>query len=722
MPNYHDPIKLSIKFLGPVLKLNVVLSNQKKQFIYAGNGIGKSFITRAFHYLDAYQLSLSDDTSTDEQAVHESFPRIDFASEESPDGGSYFSIQRGSDKGEIILSSGLEPKIHLEGFIFHVFSEEFVNDELKLKEFKNLGKSEKKIIFDKNIGTLDDLDETIPDLGEHAFRMRNDLGKKFNSQINTKLINELGIDENILHNSDLNVNELIAREIYLSALEGNDFENYHKTILELKRTNKEIIVPKVQEITLIEHNLVDLFNLPDYKKSYDVNINILGELEGKFTTLVIEYERQRSFQQKLATSFPKIEFSEYKDYGDEIESVFENVKLLKNILESREEMKTNPSYLFFEPTIIESILTLNTKILKNNNRLDEICTSINEKTELLYKLEFYTCNAFKVRFHEENYETISQILETEERQAELIERRKILEKSVPSLETRYSVSESFNSLLRMCFGKKYYFDPVSYSITLNGVIVKRSLLKTISEGEKNIIAFCYFLSSIHTKIKNVSDYKKIFLIIDDPVTSISHEFIYKISQILKNLHITKFGKFEFEIPKTQDESELFLPFIILTHNSYFSYLLLSNNVVGRKSGFLLYEESGVHKLTEYPKLSSTFQVQLFEVYCITKGKSPNIETGNTVRSVLESIGRFCYPNFINLTNFLKFLARDKKIDSMDVILHSLSHAFYDDGKLPLENLRQACEETLKVVKLLTPGQLELIKSMYQDPNLIDMQD
>ena len=46
------PLQLKATCLGPVAKLDAPLSKSARNMIYARNGTGKSFITRALRYLD----------------------------------------------------------------------------------------------------------------------------------------------------------------------------------------------------------------------------------------------------------------------------------------------------------------------------------------------------------------------------------------------------------------------------------------------------------------------------------------------------------------------------------------------------------------------------------------------------------------------------------------------------------------------------------------------
>ena len=51
----------------------------------------------------------------------------------------------------------------------------------------------------------------------------------------------------------------------------------------------------------------------------------------------------------------------------------------------------------------------------------------------------------------------------------------------------------------------------------------------LSDGEKSILAFCFFLANIHGVVENESDYNRLFLVIDDPVSSMDFNYVYNVS-------------------------------------------------------------------------------------------------------------------------------------------------------------------------------------------------
>src|SRR3546814_12065136 len=94
-------MEVSATCLGPVQKLNAPLSKHAQNLIYARNGTGKSFLTRAFRYLDMH--GQGEDIS--DAAFHQ-------ISEESPDNGGRFALVQGTTNIGSLTRSQLQIKVN----------------------------------------------------------------------------------------------------------------------------------------------------------------------------------------------------------------------------------------------------------------------------------------------------------------------------------------------------------------------------------------------------------------------------------------------------------------------------------------------------------------------------------------------------------------------------------------------------------------------------------
>lgn len=274
------------------------------------------------------------------------------------------------------------------------------------------------------------------------------------------------------------------------------------------------------------------------------------------------------------------------------------------------------------------------------------------------------------------------------------------------------MADTFSILLKEFFSENYVFDKENFVLKRGANEMTRGVHRTLSEGEKTAIAFCYFVACIHRKVEANGDYKKIFLVFDDPVTSMSYDFIFSIAQTLKNLNVSDQGEISVNPSRINGNSCIRPELLILTHSSYFFNVAFSNRVIDEKAAFSLYVENGVHKLTNINKYVAPFQQQLQDIYRVVEGQEPDHGTGNSIRSVLEAIGRFCRPDKADsLSNFITFLAAEEGMVLRSVMINSLSHgSYYEESPSP-EDLKLACGEAIQVVERFAKGQLEAIKAM-----------
>lgn len=190
----------------------------------------------------------------------------------------------------------------------------------------------------------------------------------------------------------------------------------------------------------------------------------------------------------------------------------------------------------------------------------------------------------------------------------------------------------------------------------------------------------------------------------------SYDFVFAIAQTLKNLNISDRGEISIK-PHNIDGNKCWKPdLLLLTHSSYFFNISLTNRVVDDNAAFALHTDGESHSLARFNKYIAPFQEQLSDIHAVANGKDPDHTTANSVRSVLEAIGRFCRPDKSDsLTNFVKHLAGEEGMSIKSVLINSLSHGTYYEETPPPDDLVLACKETLVVVERYAVGQLELIK-------------
>ena len=205
--------------------------------------------------------------------------------------------------------------------------------------------------------------------------------------------------------------------------------------------------------------------------------------------------------------------------------------------------KTELSFLLECMKLKELIERNNTEIKNANTKKEEAKKTI---------INYYVYPFF------ENYDKNKQWCKKAEKKIEYTKQRiKDLHKKDEALQRELSSqSKACEEIEKYCetiFGtKKFSF---TYDEKNSSYVIQRvknnSIARNISEGEKTIIAFSFFVSSLLEKDFNIQDG---IVVIDDPISSLDQEYLFNIYILIAR-----------EIFKKQKPNQTF----ILTHNFYF---------------------------------------------------------------------------------------------------------------------------------------------------------
>lgn len=266
------------------------------------------------------------------------------------------------------------------------------------------------------------------------------------------------------------------------------------------------------------------------------------------------------------------------------------------------------------------------------------------------------------------------------------------------------MADTLEELISFAFHGRYSFDRESFSVKRDKKDMVRGSDRTLSDGEKTILAFCYFVAQSHLKVSEVGDYKKLYLIVDDPVSSVSFDYVYCICQILKTLRIDG-GDI-----RINTNGSVRPKLLILTHHDFFYNVVLNNNVVQKGALFQLVSRGQKHEIVNQKDFVAPHAFHLQHIIDVATSKTaPNPSTPNAVRSVLEGIWRFSYPQKADLQAFLNEVNSQHGVQVRSVLIQDMSHG----GKMWIESplsadIETACREAIEILRYYAPGQVERI--------------
>jgi hypothetical protein len=764
------PFSINARYIGPVFSLTGQLTKSNQNLIFARNGTGKSFLSRAFRYLDLHgQTRDIADAS------------VNLVSDESEDGKGSFSFLRGGTAlGTLQLDKVAGSAVaNLGDCIFHVFSEDFVQEELRERKYELDGEIENEITIDSENIKLDDAKSAVKK-SQSAERVAYDeLSTQFETDRSSELLKKAGINKQLKEYKELTLDALLERYAEKPSPPDPSFADILKDLDSLKAIPAEPVYPaKVDAVPTSDFDMsalqasLETVTSPssvsaDIKKRIDAHHGFyelgaqivreehrtscpfceqgivapgpkeiidaylayfedeeekhrsvlrrfsqqLRQKEALLSSTETQLARQRAHYDDLKRHVPSKKDTIVSDWQSALASARKALAAVKSVIEAKEAALATIQKLPTED-FSASISDLNAKIAANNDKAGDLARAVEKADDERKTLQRKACAAFEREFANRDWSKIDALRVLGKavvvHQAELVE----LEKFSPSKSARDRVAATFELLLKAFFGKKYAFDKASFTLKRGNLDMTRGPHRTLSDGEKTAIAFCYFIACVHKKVENGSDYRKLFLVFDDPVTSMSYDFVFEIAQTLKNLNFSVQGDISTN-PGMIDGNKFWKPeLLILTHSSYFFNISVANRVVDENAAFALHNDGTKHVLVRLNRYVAPFQQQLIDVHDVANGKDPDHGTGNAIRSVLEAVGRFCRPDKADsLTNFLSHLAGEGRFMLKSTMINSLCHGTYYDETPPPDDIVMACKETIDVVTHFAPGQLELIRAV-----------
>lgn len=760
---------ITANYLGPIFALSGDLTKYNQNLIFARNGTGKSFLSRALRYLDleAQGRDISDAAKN-------------LISDESSDGKGSFSFSRGTNVlGSLHLEKPTDRvSASVTDTIFHVFSEDFVQEELREREYEIDGEIENQISVDSENIKLKDTQDSLEKAAAEEQAAISALREKYDKEKLAELHEKAGSNKQLREYKALSLDSLLERFAEKPEPPEQCFADILKDLDSLKAIPAEPIYPDILglirsddiELGLLEASLQRVTSpssvSEEIKKKidthhgfYETGATIIQD-EHRTTCPLCEQgitapgpkaiidayiayfeDEEEKHKAELRKFFAKLnqKEAELKDAETQVARQKSRLNKLKRFVPSRKDTEINDGDLEFKEvqTVITSIKSaiqekagalytphslpsvdltacitgINKIIEENNIKVSELNGAIEKSDEERKALQRKACEVFDREFAISNWADVVALRllrgVTKSRQDELT----ALEKSSPSTDARVRVAETFELLLKEFFANKYVFDKDNFVLKRGDHEMMRGPHRTLSDGEKTAIAFCYFIACVHRKVTSNSDYRKLFLVFDDPVTSMSYDFVFAIAQTLKHLGISDKGEISINPGKIDGNKVVRPELLILTHSSYFFNISRTNKVVKDEATFSLSTDGVTHKISHLRSYVAPFEQQLAHVYQVANGNNPDHGTGNAIRSVLEAVGRFCRPDKSeSLEVFVSYLAGEEGFSIKSIMINSLCHGTYYDEAPTDDDLKLACQEALSVVEKYASGQIAIIQS------------
>ncbi len=165
--------------------------------------------------------------------------------------------------------------------------------------------------------------------------------------------------------------------------------------------------------------------------------------------------------------------------------------------------------------------------------------------------------------------------------------------------------------------------------------------KSLSEGEKMIISFLYFVELCKGKESETEEIQNKIIVIDDPISSLSHNYIFNVAQLIK---------------KEFFETSNYLQVFVLTHSMYFFHELCKIHNKKDKKLFRVVrgndKSSSILEMTQ-DEIQNDYQAYWKILKDHENGNAHDNILANAMRNILE--------------NFFGFIDNEKMKESVNQI-------------------------------------------------------
>ena len=747
-------LEMSFQGIGP--HANSVFDERMKSInmaIYANNGSGKSFISKSFKRVtDLNSLDKSNDDKTAE-LISKSNAMIRFGEKQ---GNMRMCITAdGNTKKELkaTFSADKLPVVDDDtGLILHVFNSEYVKENLESVRYKPEDKVSGFILGKLNID-LSKEKEQLKNLVEDKTRKTeaiNDEIKKARNELKSK-----GIQSNTKEFTHLNFDLIKSNGLTPEVRTYDSILEKYNALKSMPDNIPDIVCPssptvgniteKIEEIDKLLKTEFSLSNLAESFKSevrekqsfIEMGTNLsngekcpfcgqkysqealaliddynkfLSDVEAKtikkigvLTTWLQEYSNSiAAFISKNEVT--KNKFNEVKNYFPSFDDVnledFEVDTLdgaVQGIVDKLADKKKDISFgsydISLEQRLVARFVKYFDEILKSNKRKIDLLNSNknNISTERL-TLRRSLCNA---KFNElvnslkDRFAELDALLLKEQNLTKEIEEKE----GQAKIDKRKTLISALKRYLSIFFKDKYEFDEENFCIKFQDKVLINDTDNVMSDGEKSILAFCFYLANIHGIVSKDADYDRLLLIIDDPVSSMDFNYVYNVAQVIRNIK--------------KNEKITKVRFIVLTHNMEFMSILVRNNVAQQKYIFSNGKFDNFKDQYIMP-----YMANLKDIYQAAQmAIKPSHTLPNSIRHILETIYRFEG----SVGKFDDYLLNDeilKECGFLYSLIEDQSHGgLREERGYTDDTLIEMCKTVIDFINNKYPGQIKEIENL-----------
>ena len=476
------------------------------------------------------------------------------------------------------------------------------------------------------------------------------------------------IEENPIFNEVIIGNENSQIAELIKQLDNSNWVKVGKEYLTEPQWGKEVC-PFCQQNTISKELYNEIQNYFD--ENYQNKMRNLWFLQDQYHT---ELENVESIKASLLNN----EFIQWKEeILKTITILFQslNTKLTSNYQKINKKIQNPNVMIELESTTLEKD--------EINNFLDSIITEIKEYNDKVknkkdtkkkiidnfWNIMRWNYDSYIVDYQKQKKEISSKKSKIEESIVELKKNINNLQKEIKKAEAdQVNIKDAIDNINNQLM----FFWLEGFSIVSSGneeYKLQRphqdlAKFETLSEGVKSVISFLYFLELCKGRQSKDEVKGKEIIVIDDPISSLSHMYVFNIAQLIKQNFFNQKDKYE----------QIF----ILTHNLYFFHELLFKQKKKDLKLFRIVKSDFSNVIDmDHDEIQNEYQSYWTIIKDFQKGKATPVAMANAMRNILEHFFWFIEKNDFNeLTKkleqdeknifFIRYINRESHSDSTNI--------------------------------------------------------
>ena len=288
-----------------------------------------------------------------------------------------------------------------------------------------------------------------------------------------------------------------------------------------------------------------------------------------------------------------------------IEKMFaENMGKLRDKFQNPSGVISLQSIFEYEAQINEIINSANAEIKVFNDKMENIkgtLEAIKKRFWVLMRCEYASIVELYIKAEKNNKEELEKYQKALEKNQKdnMVQQNIITDNQKRTVNIDEAVTNIKNGLVDIGITdftiEKYSDDEALYHLKREGV--GGNVFKTLSEGEKMVISFLYFIEMCKGETKTNSALSNKIIVIDDPISSLSHIYVFNVGRLIHN-----------EFLRTSKYDQIF----VLTHSLYFFYELTNTNHKQREETQKLFRickntEGSYFEKMKYEEIQNDYQ-------------------------------------------------------------------------------------------------------------------